>query len=89
MAVPSVDVTVPGRAAGLATPKNIAELWNSFVPGSPPLSPGDSAGATKVVEWREQLIQSLYVAKQADVDMLLGCNFRFAVPEPRQYAAVG
>jgi len=31
MAVPSVDVTVPGRAAGLAAPKNIAELWKESV----------------------------------------------------------
>jgi len=79
---PSVRIEIdPPTSQPLHVTENL--LAHTFVPGSPPLWPGDSVGATKVMKWREHLVQSLEVAKQPDVSMALGCDFHFAVEPDR------
>jgi len=58
-------------------------LADLFVPGSPPLLPGDAVGVEKVNKWREYLVQSLHVVEQVSEDTSLGCDFCFAIEPER------
>lgn len=79
---PSVRIEIgPPTSQSSHVTENL--LAHTFVPGSPPLWPGDSVGATKVMKWREHLVQSLQVTKQTDVSMPLGCDFHFAIEPDR------